>query len=78
MVRIFFFTVFLNTLDTVLQEPTGNEVQVQTGKKIQPEQEILIFSQWPETSLRYVEEEDTMKKWIKAGHDYCNNACNRY
>ena len=78
MVRIFFFTVFLNTLDTVLQEPTGNEVQVQPGKKIQPEQEILIFSHWPETSLRYVEEEDTMKKWIKAGHDYCNNACNRY
>ena len=78
MVRTYFFTVFLNTLDTVLQEPTGNKVQVQTGKKIQPEQEILIFSQWPETSLRYVEEEDTMKKWTKAGHDYCNNACNRY
>ena len=78
MFRIFFFTHFLNTLDTVLQEPTGNEVQVQPGKKIQPEQEVLIFSQWPETSLRYVEEENTIRKWIKPGHDYCNNACNRY
>ena len=35
------------------------------------DQEILIFSQWPETTLRYVEEMN-MDSWNNSRRDYCN------
>ena len=35
------------------------------------DQEILIFSQWPETTLRYVEEMN-MDSWNDSRRDYCN------
>ena len=35
------------------------------------DQEIMIFSQWPETTLRYVEEMN-MESWNDSRRDYCN------
>ena len=58
--------LLVNPIENELwQQQTGHELDISKGNK---PSEALIFSQWPETSLRYVEEK--MKKWILPGLNY--------